>query len=153
MGGRDIDAALYLRTFNPDDLASVYELACSTLSERYDPNLFTSVSSAWPQGFLVVDGGGDIKAFLLGIMTTSVHARVLMLTVVPEMRRHGIGTMLMTKFLDEAKRKGAKVLTLEVRKGNIQALEFYSRFNFMLIGEIKGYYNDGEDALQLQLYV
>ncbi len=144
---------MYLRSFNPDDLASVYELACTTLSERYDPNLFTSVSSVWPQGFLVVESMGGIKAFLLGIMTTSVHARVLMLTVEPELRRHGIGTMLMGKFLEEARRKGAKVLTLEVRRGNIQALEFYSKFNFMLIGEIKGYYNDGEDALQLQLFI
>lgn len=100
-----------------------------------------------------MDGGNGIKAFLLGIMTTSVHARVLMLTVVPELRRHGIGTMLMTKFLEEARRKGAKVLTLEVRRGNVQALEFYSKFNFMLVGEIKGYYNDGEDALQLQLFI
>ena len=144
---------MYLRSFNPDDLASVYELACSTLSERYDPNLFTSVASTWPQGFLVVEGIEGIKAFLLGIMTTSVHARVLMLTVVPELRRQGIGTMLMGKFMDEARRKGAKVLTLEVRRGNIQALEFYSKFNFMLVGEIKGYYNDGEDALQLQLFI
>jgi [ribosomal protein S18]-alanine N-acetyltransferase len=144
---------LYLRSFNPDDLTSVYELACSTLSERYDPNLFTSVASMWPQGFLVVEGIEGIKAFLLGIMTTSVHARVLMLTVVPELRRQGIGTMLMGKFMDEARRKGAKVLTLEVRRGNIQALEFYSKFNFMLVGEIKGYYNDGEDALQLQLFI
>lgn len=144
---------MYLRSFNPDDLASVYELACSTLSERYDPNLFTSVSSAWPQGFLIVDGVDGIKAFLLGIMTTSVHARVLMLTVVPELRRHGIGTLLMGKFLEEARQKGAKVLSLEVRRGNVQALEFYSRFNFMLVGEIKGYYNDGEDALQLQLFI
>ncbi len=144
---------MYLRTFTPDDLASVYELACTTLSERYDPNLFTSVSQAWPHGFLVVEGMNGVKAFLLGIMTTSVHARVLMLTVAPELRRHGIGTMLMNRFLDEARRKGARVLTLEVRRGNVQGLEFYSQFNFMLIGEIKGYYNDGEDALQLQLFI
>lgn len=144
---------MYLRTFTPDDLASVYELASSTLSERYDPNLFISVSNSWPQGFLVLESVQGIKAFLLGVMTTSVHARVLMLTVTPELRRRGIGTMLMRKFLEECLRKGARIINLEVRRGNIPALEFYRRFNFKVVGEIKGYYNDGENALQLQLII
>lgn len=153
MVGRVIGEPLYLRTFAPDDLASVYELASSTLSERYDPNLFIMISNSWPQGFLVLESVQGIKAFLLGIMTTSAHARILMLTVSPELRRKGIGTMLMSKFMEECRRKGARVITLEVRRGNIPALEFYRGFNFRVVGEIRGYYNDGENALQLQLII
>ncbi len=141
---------MHLRGFSIDDLPSVYNLACTTLSERYDPNLFVTISSSWPEGFIVVESPWGIKAFLLGVMTSSIHSRVLMLAVSPELRRKGIGTMLMDRYLEESRRKGAKVLTLEVRKGNVGAMEFYQRFNFQPVDVIRGYYNDGEDAYQMQ---
>jgi [ribosomal protein S18]-alanine N-acetyltransferase len=144
---------LYLRGFSPSDLSSVYDLACFTLSERYDPNLFTTISAPWPEGFTVIESPWGIKAFLLGIMTSSVHSRVLMLAVSPEMRRKGIGTMLMNRFMEESMKKGAKVLTLEVRKGNGAAMDFYKKLGFQPIDVLKGYYNDGEDAYQMQLFL
>ncbi len=144
---------MYLRGFSASDLTSVYDLACYTLSERYDPNIFTSISAAWPEGFTVVESPWGIKAFLLGVMTSSVHSRVLMLTVAPEMRRKGVGTMLMNRFMEESIKKGAKVLTLEVRRGNVIAMEFYKKFGFQPIDVIKGYYNDGEDAYQMQMFI
>ncbi len=144
---------MYLRGFSVADLSSVYDLACYTLSERYDPNLFTTISASWPEGFTVVESPWGIKAFLLGIMTSPVHSRVLMLAVSPDMRRKGVGTMLMERFLEESIKKGAKVLTLEVRKGNMAAMEFYKKLGFQPIDVIEGYYNDGEDAYQMQMFV
>lgn len=102
---------------------------------------------------MVVESPWGIKAFLLGVMTSSIHSRVLMLAVSPEIRRMGIGTMLMERYLQESRRKGAKVLTLEVRKGNTVAMDFYRRFNFQPVDLIRGYYNDGEDAYQMQLLI
>jgi ribosomal protein S18 acetylase RimI-like enzyme len=144
---------LYLRGFAQTDLPSVYDLACSTLSERYDPNLFMTISATWPEGFTVVESPWGIKAFLLGIMTSSVHARVLMLAVSEDMRRRGIGTMLMNNFQVESVKKGARVLTLEVRKGNDAAMEFYKKLGFQVMDVIEGYYNDGEDAYQMQRFI
>jgi ribosomal-protein-alanine N-acetyltransferase len=144
---------LHLRGFSVSDLPSVYNLACSTLSERYDPHLFTTISNSWPEGFIVVESPWGIKAFLLGVMTSPIHSRVLMLAVSPDMRRRGIGTMLMERYLEESRRKGARILTLEVRKGNHAAMEFYRRFNLEPVDVIEGYYNDGEDAYQMQLFI
>ena len=45
------------------------------------------------------------------------------------------------------------VITLEVRKGNYAAMEFYRRFNLEPVDVIRGYYNDGEDAYQMQLFI
>ncbi len=144
---------LHLRGFSVGDLPAVYNLACSTLSERYDPNLFATISSSWPEGFIVVESPWGIKAFLLGVMTSPIHSRVLMLAVAPDMRRRGIGTMLMERYLEESRKKGARVLTLEVRKGNHAAMEFYRRFNLEPVDVIEGYYNDGEDAYQMQVFL
>ncbi len=142
---------MYLRSFTPNDLPAVYDIACSSLSERYDPDLFTSISVPWPEGFIVVESPWGVKAFILGIMTSAVHARVLMLAVSEDMRRKGIGTSLMSRFLEESRKKGVKAVTLEVRKGNDGAMEFYRRFGFRPINMLKMYYNDGEDAYQMQL--
>ncbi|WP_147654444.1 GNAT family N-acetyltransferase [Methanomassiliicoccus luminyensis] len=136
-----------------DDLPSVYRLACSTLSERYDPTIFTTLSSSWPEGFIVVESPWGIKAFILGILTSSVHSRVLMLAVSPEIRKKGVGSMLMSRYLEESRKKGAKVVSLEVRKGNVPATEFYHKFGFQPMDVIKNYYNDGEDAYQMQLFI
>lgn len=144
---------MYLRGFSHSDLGSVYALACQTLSERYDPNLFTTISSSWPEGFIVVESPFGIKAFILGVMTSNIRSRVLMLTVSPELRRKGVGTMLMNRYLEECRKKGAKVVSLEVRKGNTAAMEFYKKFCFTPFDVIRGYYNDGEDAYQMQLFL
>lgn len=101
----------------------------------------------------MVESPWGIKAFLLGIMTSSVHARVLMLAVSEDMRRRGIGTMLMNNFQVESVKKGARVLTLEVRKGNDAAMEFYKKLGFQVMDVIEGYYNDGEDAYQMQRFI
>ncbi|MBI0583176.1 MAG: GNAT family N-acetyltransferase [Methanomassiliicoccus sp.] len=144
---------MHVRGFSISDLPSVYDLACTTLSERYDPDMFTTISTSWPEGFMVAEGTWGVKAFLLGVMTSSIHSRVLMLAVSPEVRRMGIGTMLMERYLEASRRKGARILTLEVRKGNAAAMGFYRRFNLQPVDVIKNYYNDGEDAYQMQLYI
>jgi len=144
---------LYLRGFSASDLTSVYDLACQTLSERYDPALFMTISEGWPEGFVVVESPYGISAFILGVMTSAVHARILMLAVSPKLQRRGVGTLLMNRFLEESRKKGAKVVTLEVRKGNDGAMRFYSRLGFQPVDVIKNYYNDGEDAYQMQLFL
>ncbi len=151
--GGSIDHSVFLRNFSPSDLTSVYDLACSTLSERYDPLIFNDLSISWPQGFMVIDGPWGINAFILGVMPSPVHSRVLMLAVKPEAQRRGLGTQLMQRFLQESRIKGARVVSLEVRKGNIEAIRFYKRLGFRIFNEIKEYYNDGEDAYQMQCFL
>lgn len=144
---------MYLRGFSGTDLGSVYELACETLSERYDPGLFTTASSAWPEGFLVVDTPHGIQAFLLGVMSSQVQSRVLMLAVSKDLQRKGLGTMLMNQFLRESCKKGTRIVTLEVRKNNEAALCFYRKLGFHRVDVIPNYYNDGEDAYQMQRWL
>jgi [ribosomal protein S18]-alanine N-acetyltransferase len=66
-------------------------------------------------------------------------------------RRKGIGTSLIGRFLQEAASKGVHIVTLEVRRSNFAALEFYNKLGFRPVTIMKGYYNDGEDAYQMQL--
>ena len=57
---------------------------------------------------------------------------------------------LRLKMLEEARRLGATVATLEVRVSNTSAQTLYQKYGFQLAGHREAYYHDnGEDALIL----
>jgi len=72
------------------------------------------------------------------------------LAVVPDRRREGVASALLTFVLDEGARQGAKRATLEVRQSNDPARYLYERFGFTVAGIRRGYYTRPvEDALVL----
>jgi len=72
------------------------------------------------------------------------------LAIRPELRRQGIGRVLLERVLDEAERLGAPNATLEVRRSNTAARHLYERAGFAVAGVRTSYYtNPIEDALIL----
>jgi ribosomal-protein-alanine N-acetyltransferase len=68
----------------------------------------------------------------------------------PALRGQGIGTQLMHRVFDEARRLGARRATLEVRRSNEGARRLYERLGFYVAGTRPNYYtNPVEDALIL----
>jgi [ribosomal protein S18]-alanine N-acetyltransferase len=69
----------------------------------------------------------------------------------PQLRRRGIGRMLLQQGLARAWARGARVVTLEVRPSNEPARAFYGACGFAVAGVRRGYYPEtGEDALVMQ---
>ena len=65
----------------------------------------------------------------------------------PETRRRGVGGALLGAALELAARCGAVEAVLEVRAGNLPALQLYERFGFAVVGERRNYYKEPvEDA-------
>lgn len=72
------------------------------------------------------------------------------LAVLPEVRREGVASLLLSHVLREGARLGAVRATLEVRRSNEPARQLYERFGFSIAGVRHGYYsNPIEDALIL----
>ena len=72
------------------------------------------------------------------------------LAVLPQLRRTGIGSMLLTFVLNKGVELGAKRATLEVRRSNEAAKALYERFGFSVAGVRAAYYSKPvEDALVL----
>lgn len=62
-------------------------------------------------------------------------------------RGRGLGEALLLKLLDESVRRGANLLTLEVRISNEGAIRLYEKYGFSVHGVRPRYYSDnGEDA-------
>ena len=89
-------------------------------------------------GFVIVHTASDV-AEIYNIAVESSHARL------------GVGQQLMSAAIQEAGRRGAGRVVLEVRKSNDGAIKFYFGFNFRIAGERKNYYsNPIEDAFVME---
>jgi [ribosomal protein S18]-alanine N-acetyltransferase len=144
---------LRLRCFSPRDLARVYELACTSLSENYNPTLFLELYSYWPEGFIIAEEDGQIIGFIFGIMMSRTEARILMLAVDPRYRGKGFGATLYREMQRQCAVKGMSAIALEVRVSNQVAIHFYEKMGFQLVGRIAQYYSNGEDAFRMQLFL
>jgi Acetyltransferase (GNAT) family len=72
------------------------------------------------------------------------------LAVHPDHRRRYIGERLLINDIVEARRVGARWITLEVRMSNDTAQKLYYKYGFKSLGVRKNYYQDNdEDALVL----
>lgn len=75
------------------------------------------------------------------------EAHVTTIGVDSPYRGRGFGEAMLLKLLDEAVRRGANVVTLEVRVSNDSAMKLYEKYGFTIHGVRPHYYSDnGEDA-------
>jgi ribosomal-protein-alanine N-acetyltransferase len=97
----------------------------------------------------VVEEAGSLAGFIVARKIAD-EIEILNFAVSPELRRRGIGAMLLQEALAWAKTFEATHAILEVRASNAAALRFYEHRNFQTVGRRSRYYNSPiEDALLL----
>lgn len=97
----------------------------------------------------VCRAGGEMVGYAVMMMVLD-EAQLLNITVLPEHRRRGLGSELLTYLFDVARRYGGVRMLLEVRPGNASGLALYRRFLFSEIGRRRAYYpaeGGREDAI------
>jgi [ribosomal protein S18]-alanine N-acetyltransferase len=101
--------------------------------------------------YVVAESGGELAGYA-GLFGTRYTADVQTLAVAVEWQGAGVGALLLTALLDEARRRGAGEVLLEVRADNEAAARLYGRFGFERIGVRRGYYQPGGvDAIVMRL--
>ncbi len=91
---------------------------------------------------VAVDDEGTLVGWA-GVRVLADEGEILTIGVVPAARRAGIGTLLLTTLVEEAGRRGARHVYLEVRPDNAAALRLYEREGFLAAGIRRGYYDNG----------
>jgi len=99
--------------------------------------------------FLAKDGAGRVVGFC-SFWRVLDELHINNLAVLPDVRRSGVASALLTRVLREGAALGAERATLEVRRSNDAARMLYERFGFSIAGVRRAYYtNPIEDALIL----
>jgi ribosomal-protein-alanine N-acetyltransferase len=103
---------------------------------------------AMPGAFaFVIQEEAEPVGFVLARVAAD-EAEIVTLAVIPDNRRSGLGRRLMDKALDEARRRGAVRVFLEVAENNRAARRLYENLGFAEVGRRRKYYGD-VDALVL----
>jgi len=85
-----------------------------------------------------------------GIWLMVDEAHISTIAIRSDLRRCGLGQLLLLALLDVSAKLGAKRATLEVRESNVPARSLYLAYGFQPVGRRKGYYTDThEDAIIL----
>ena len=93
---------------------------------------------------------GHVVGYLC-LWEVSGELHITNIAVHPTARRRGIARTLLAGVLDDARHRRLRVVVLEVRPSNVEALGLYDSFGFRVVGRRRGYYYDtGEDALVME---
>ena len=88
-----------------------------------------------PLCFTLIESDG----YLIG-RAVAGEAEILTLAVEPDARRRGFGTLLVQRFLAQARNRAATSAFLEVAANNTPAIALYLQAGFAEVGRRRGYY-------------
>jgi ribosomal-protein-alanine N-acetyltransferase len=101
----------------------------------------------WRRAAAAAPSGERIVGFL-GVWFMVDEAHIVTVASHPQLRRTGIGELLVAEAMDLARERGAEHVTLECRVSNTPAQTLYEKYGFLRAGIRKRYYTDnGEDAV------
>jgi ribosomal-protein-alanine N-acetyltransferase len=100
---------------------------------------------------IIAEADGRIVGYILyWVLPDSVDIHNV--AVHGDFRRRGLGRLLLSRMMVDARRQSLLRVTLEVRISNGSAQSLYESLGFINTGLRKGYYSDnGEDALVMSL--
>ncbi|HUW77495.1 MAG TPA: ribosomal protein S18-alanine N-acetyltransferase [Candidatus Nanopelagicaceae bacterium] len=140
-----------IRSMTQEDLEPVY--AIERITYQIDPwsrDQLISEIDRIPETryYTVAESNGEIIGYG-GLFSPSVgvEADIQTLTVTPEFQDRGIGRALLLNLLEEADRRKAPGVLLEVRAGNDAAIHLYKACGFTEISRRPNYYGRNLDAL------
>jgi ribosomal-protein-alanine N-acetyltransferase len=103
-------------------------------------------------GITVLQDDNNSLAGYLCMWLIKDEGHITNIAIHPRFRQQGLARRLLDFARRQALLAGAEQLTLEVRRSNLTAINFYQKEGFQPVGVRKGYYyEDGEDALIMSL--
>jgi [ribosomal protein S18]-alanine N-acetyltransferase len=138
-----------LRTCEVGDLAQVVRVERASFAERPYTRLdFVAYLLIARDGFIVATEGGSVVGYAIAL-SQGDEASIQSIAVSPQARGRGIGETLMRSALDHLAGRSSRVHLL-VASGNRAAIRLYLKLSFEETGKvIRGYYPDGDDALEM----
>ena len=149
-----IGAGPVFRPMRREDLERVVEIERAAFSHPWSRDLIArEMSHDWSTILLAVEPAAGGESILGLVVFWLVHdeVHVLNVAVAPESRRRGTARALMREAERRGVERGARIVTLEVRRSNRAATELYHSLGYRKVGVRPRYYaEEGEDAIVME---
>ena len=141
---------LALRDLELDDVPAVAEIERRVFSDPWPESFFIGELGTPMVHGRIAECQGRLAGYSLAWLGEG-SGHLGNLAVVPELRRRGVGRLLLDDVLDRARALEVRRLTLEVRVSNFAAQWLYRARGFRVAGLRRRYYRDtSEDALVME---
>ncbi len=148
-----MDQAASLRPISEDDLPKVIEVENrSHLAPWSEASFRGEMEKPYAQILVLTDDETDSEIFGY-IVSWSLFEECQILNVVVDLPHRGLGyaQKMIRQVVQQALRAGLKRVLLDVRKGNLPAVQLYQKLSFNVTQVRRAFYSDGEDAYLMTL--
>ena len=125
--------------------------------------LTTKFDSFWSPSILKQELENSSLQYFVAVIDTEIagfggiwkavdDCHITDIVVRKDLRKLGIGSLILEKLIQAAKDKMVNSITLEVNTNNIPAQKLYEKYGFKIVGIRKKYYNNTDDAIIMTLY-
>lgn len=149
---RDATPDVTVRRMRWWDIEAALLLERDLFADPWSAGTFWSELAGVPETryYVVAERAGRLVGYG-GLFAAGHRADVQTVAVARDQQGHGLGAALLQELLDEAARRGASEVLLEVRADNDGAMRLYERHGFERIGVRRGYYQPGRvDAIVMR---
>ncbi|MBX7075810.1 MAG: ribosomal protein S18-alanine N-acetyltransferase [Methanobacteriaceae archaeon] len=141
---------MIIREFQYSDLQKVYQIETMSFSEPYSVEILIKLYELGV-GFLVAEEEGIVIGYILFWIKEINNGHIISLAVDENYRGTKIGSNLLRSAITIFIKCGINKINLEVKVQNINAIEFYKSFGFVIDREEINYYEDGSNAFKMHL--
>ncbi|MEP6635753.1 MAG: N-acetyltransferase [Acidobacteriota bacterium] len=121
---------------------------CFVDGEAYSRETFEYLlTAAESVSYRVVTPGGVMVGFVIGLVEPDHTGHVTTVGVAPEHRRRHLAKRLMLQVEQGFRRKGVRLVRLEVRSLNTAAQKVYENLGYAVTQRLPKYYSNGGDGL------
>lgn len=138
-----------LRALRPLDLSQLRMIEAAIQIDPWSLETFERCFKIDSCGWVIEHTAGKVIGFII-VLIQAGECHILNMGVDPSQQCQGYGSKLLAHALAEAKKQGAAIAYLEVRRSNANAIALYRKMGFEKIGERNNYYSAAagrEDAL------
>jgi len=142
-----------IRPASEDDVQKVSEIDHQIQPSFWTAQQFAEEMNKPYSRFLVVtdDETDELISGYLVFWIFLDEVQVHTIGVAPSFRGQGFAKRLLKQAIREGLQANCRQVSLEVRKGNLAAIQLYQGLGFTITQVRKGFYTDGEDAYQMCL--
>jgi len=146
-GEADDERRFTIRRMKVSDIAAVHDIERATFEDAWTHGMFRDELERADRAWVVAVDRGEVVGYG-GVAVITDEAHIMNLAVRTDRRRETIGREILDRLEALALALGARLVTLECRRGNDAAIALYESRGMHVAGVRPGYYaGSGEDAL------
>lgn len=137
---------IHYRLIKEEDVDEIFEISSLSFKTPWSyESIKSEINNPLAKYIVALDLDNKKIIGFIGAWIIASEADIVNIAVHPKYRSLGIGSKLLSSFIELGSNEDWYKITLEVRENNLSAQKLYSKYNFKVDGIRKNYYEDTKE--------